>query len=157
MISLKRRVVDVSAPRALCFEVVASAGRVVEQLNERERIVEFTTDVRGRPVVTKERLFLDEPRSITYEWLEGPLPHARERISFLERGSRKSALVYEGAFSPRPGLLGGMMGHLWARPLFNRLVIDHLEEARAIAERRAERSRKYGAQSSDQEQEQQTR
>ena len=49
-ITLEEQRVHVQAPRELCFEVVGSAGRVIERISETERVVEFHTDYRGRAV-----------------------------------------------------------------------------------------------------------
>jgi hypothetical protein len=142
-IALETQRVRVEAPRELCFEVVASAGRVIERISETERVVEFLTDYRGRTIRTVERVVLEPPRRIRYSWLEGPLPSVEEEIAFLAQGSTATEIVYSGAFSPQPGALGWVYGRLFVKSRFERIVREHLLDAKAIAEKRAVRSRRY--------------
>jgi hypothetical protein len=44
---------------------------------------------------------------------------------------------------PRGDIVEGLRMVLFVRPVFNRLVSEHLEEARRMAERRAKRSRLF--------------
>lgn len=133
-----------AAPQALCFEVVAAAGRVKEKRSDIERVVEFTSDFKGREVVTVELVRLEPPDRIRYQWLEGPLPYVEEQISFEQTGSDTTDLVYEGRFAVSRGLGGWMVGRLWIKRHFDRLVLEHLEYGKEVAERRAERSRVHG-------------
>jgi hypothetical protein len=144
-IGLKDRCVRVEAPRGLCFEVVAGAGRTRDVLSETERIVEFRTDYKGREVVTLERIELDPPVSIDYRWIEGPLPDVTETISFEEVGPRTTDMRYRGRFAPRRGPFSWLVGRFVIKPAFDRLVLELLNQAKEVAERRAARSRLYGA------------
>lgn len=132
----------VRAPQELCFEVVAAAGRKLRDVSDTEKIVEFRTKNRGREVITVERLLLERPNRITYEWLEGPLPEVSETISF-SYADGATTLTYAGSFAVRGGALRRLIGRLWIKPVFDRLVREHLEEAKDIAERRAARSRVF--------------
>lgn len=69
--------VVVDAPRELCFEVVAAAGRRLEKHSEKEWVVEFTTFAGDREFRTVELLTLERPSVIHYRWLEGPLSEVR--------------------------------------------------------------------------------
>lgn len=149
-ITLAEQRVRVEAPRKLCFEVVASAGRVIERISETECVVEFLTDYRGRTVRTVERVELEAPRVIRYSWVEGPLPSVEEEIAFLAEGSG-TEIVYSGEFTPRAGVLAWVFGRLLVKPRFERIVREHLLEGKAIAEKRAERSRRYPRSSDRQE------
>jgi hypothetical protein len=142
-IALEKQQVRVEAPRELCFEVVASAGRVIDRISETERVVEFLTNYRGRTVRTVERVVLERPRRIRYSWLEGPLPWVEEEIAFQAEESDATEIVYSGAFSPQPGALGWVYGRLFVKSRFERIVREHLFDGKAIAEKRAARSRRY--------------
>lgn len=142
-IKLQTQSVVVTAPQQLCFEVVAAAGRKVEEASPHERIVEFKTTYRGREVVTLERLRLDPPARIDYEWVKGPLPEVIESITFDDAGENRTQITYEGVFDVTGGPLARIAARLWIRPTFERIVLEHLEEAKGIAEHRARRSHVY--------------
>ena len=138
-IALKTQRVHVHAPRQLCFEVVASAGRVVKEVSDGTKIVRFDTAYRGRTITTMERVSLQPPEHISYEWIEGPLQNVRERITFDTMGPSQTDLVYEGSFeSSRAWPV-----RLWIKRVYDRLVREHLMQAKELSERRAERSRVY--------------
>jgi len=139
-IPLRTQTVRMHAPRGLCFEVVASAGRVVEQRSEFDKIVRFETSHRNRTIPTLERIKLQPPVRIQYAWLEGPLPDAREEISFHEAGGAETDVTYSGWFTPPRGLFGSLIARLYVKRVFERLVREHLHEAKELAERRAARS-----------------
>lgn len=143
-IKLRTQSVVATAPRELCFEVVAAAGRTVEEISPSERIVEFKTNYRGLEVVTFERLHLTPPERIDYEWVKGPLPDVRESIAFRSQDDNRTRITYEGVFDVSGGPLARTAARLLIKPRFERIVLEHLEEARQVAERRAARSRVYG-------------
>lgn len=140
---LRSQTIAVDAPRELCFEVVAAAGRRLEKRSEREWVVEFTSAVAGREVRTVELLTLDRPRAIHYRWLEGPLPEVRETIEFVGIGDDKTEVGYQGIFSIGKGPLRWVFGRLVVKPLYDRVVKKHLQQARDAAERRVARSRTH--------------
>ncbi|MCA1703122.1 MAG: hypothetical protein LC808_07560, partial [Actinobacteria bacterium] len=90
-IKLRTQSVVADAPQELCFEVVAAAGRKVEEISPTERLVEFKTSYRGREVITIERLVLREPARIDYEWVKGPLPYVRESIAFAPKSEGRTS------------------------------------------------------------------
>ncbi len=137
---LRDQSVIVDAPRELCFEVVAAAGRRVEKRSETEWVVEFTTPAGNREFRTVELLTLDRPRAIHYRWLQGPLPEVRETIEFVALDDR-TRLSYTGTFSFGRGPVGWAIGFLRVKPLYDRLVIEHLNQAKEVAEKRAARSK----------------
>lgn len=139
-IKLRAQSVVADAPQQLCFEVVAAAGRKVEEISPTERLVEFKTNYRGREVATLERLVLRKPARIDYEWVNGPLPFVRESIAFVPNGGGRTSIVYEGEFDVAGGLVARLIARLWIKSRFERIVLEHLEDAKRIAEQRAERS-----------------
>ncbi len=150
-VKLRDQAVVVNAPRELCFEVVAAAGRRLEKRSDREWIVEFMTEVGSRRVRTVELLTIDRPRGIHYRWLEGPLPSVEETIGFTTIDENTTRLTYRGAFSLGWGPLGLVIGRLRVRPLFDRLVGEHLQQAKEVAERRAARTRVHARRSQSSE------
>jgi hypothetical protein len=140
-VKLRQQSIVIDAPPALCFEVVAAGGRRLEKRSETEWVVEFTTAVGDREFRTVELLTLDRPRAIHYRWLEGPLPEVRETIQFVALGDHKTRLVYHGSFSFGRGPLGWVIGRVRIRPLFERLVAEHLSQAKKVAEQRAARTK----------------
>lgn len=142
LVSLREHRLRVEAPPALCFQVVASAGRTMEQRSEREKVVRFETQVRGTTIVTTELLRLDPPNRIDYRWLDGPLPAVEETIDFAADDGG-CMLRYRGRFrTPHRGLRGRIEAVL-IRRMFDRPVREHLAEAKRIAEARARRSRVF--------------
>jgi hypothetical protein len=122
------------------FEVVASAGKTIGK-TERGDYVEFETTWREKVIKTIEVVELDPPRRIGYRWVEGPLDDVVEEIRFERVGSDGTAMTYSGRVGAPPGLIGWFHTLLFVRPIFNRLVRDHLFEGKRIAETRVKRSR----------------
>lgn len=141
-IRLRAQDIEINAPGDLTFEVVSSAGRVIEKRSENQRVVEFTSEVGGRTIRTVELVELYRPHKIGYRWLEGPLPMVEEEIVFeaLERGRTK--LFYRGRFQSRGGARW-LVDRLWVKRMFDREVRKHLEQAKMMSEKRAARSRVY--------------
>lgn len=142
MVRIRRQSLRVGAPAEIAFQVVSGAGRVIEHRSETERVVAFTATVNGREVVTTELVRLDPPELIEYEWIEGPLPSVKEAIAVEPIAERECELVYEGRFeTPHGGLLGLIEGPR-IRAMFERTVVEHLGEAKRIAEARKIRGSK---------------
>lgn len=139
---LKPRRVSVAAPRELVFEVVAAGGRDLGDAGA-ERIVEFESRWRGMVFKTTEAVRLDPPCRIAYRWVAGPLVEVHEEIRFEDRGAGGTVMIYSGTFQPPDGVTGWLRAALVVRPIFDRLVLQHLDEARRLAEARAARSRVY--------------
>jgi hypothetical protein len=131
----------IEAPRELCFEVVAAGGRRVEKRSESEWVVEFVTEAGGRKIRTVELLNLDRPRAIQYRWLEGPIPDVSETVLFTAIDERVTELTYTGRISLGKGPIRWLIVRLRVKRLFERLVREHLHQAKEVAEKRAERSR----------------
>jgi uncharacterized membrane protein len=140
-LKLREQSIVIEAPSALCFEVVAAAGRRLEKRSEHEWIVEFTTPAGKRDVRTVELLTLDRPHAIHYRWLEGPLAEVSETIRFVSIDEHNTRVTYSGNFKIGMGPLGWVIGRLRVKPLFVRLVREHLQQAKEVAEKRASRTR----------------
>lgn len=138
---LRPQSIVVAAPPELCFEVVAAAGRRLEKRSETEWLVEYVTAAGGREIRTVELLTLERPTAIHYRWVEGLLPEVNETIRFSALDGNKTELTYTGTFSLGKGPLAWIIGLVRVRPLFERLVREHLDQAREVAEERAERTR----------------
>lgn len=138
---LKKQQIDIDAPRELCFEVVAAAGRRLEKRSESEWIVEFLTDVGKGKIRTLELLSLDPPRNIRYRWLEGPIPDVEETMTFIALDGSRTRIVYEGVFSLGRGPVNRLIERVRIKPLFDRLVLEHLEQAKVACELRAARTK----------------
>ncbi len=141
-LKLKQQTVAVEAPRELVFEVVASAGKTVGE-TDGAKLVEFETEWQQRVIKTTEEVRLDPPREIAYRWVEGPLEHVEERISFESHTDGSTLMTYSGEIGAGRGIAGWLRTAIVVRPVFNRLVREHLEEGKRLAERRARRSQLY--------------
>jgi hypothetical protein len=139
-VRLRNQDIVIEAVPELCFEVVSAAGRRLETRSETEWVVEYVTATGGREVKTVELLTMEHPRAIHYRWLEGPFPEVNETIRFSPEGSDATRLTYSGRFSLGKGPLAWLIGLVRVRPLFERAVKEHLQQAKDIAERRAARS-----------------
>lgn len=135
---LKRQRLEVQAPAELLYEVVASAGEVLEDRG-REKVVAFEAQARGKKIKTVELVTL-EPGLIKYRWMKGPLPFVEEEIEIAPRNGH-SELTYTGRFATGRGLVECVVGLVWVKRVFDRVVAEHLNEAKIIAEKRASRSR----------------
>ncbi|MDQ4142229.1 MAG: hypothetical protein M3198_00535 [Actinomycetota bacterium] len=145
---MKRQTVEVDAPRDLVFEVVAGAGKKVREINQ-GKVVEFETQWRDRSIKTVEELRLDPPREIRYRWLEGPLQNVVEKIVFDSKGASSTKMTYTGTFESDRGIAGWVRSFVFVRPAFDRLVREHLDEGKRIAETRAKRSHVHPRASQD--------
>lgn len=139
-IALATRCVRVEAPRELCFEVVAAAGEVVERRSDDERVVEFLSEHRGRTIRTLELVTLEAPERISYRWLKGPLPGVEEEIVFEVAEDGCTEMTYRGRFRTGGGPLRWLMGRLYVKRVFDRLVREHLDQGKQAAEGRMARS-----------------
>ena len=139
---LKTQSLEVSAPRELVFEVVASAGKKVAAEGDAQ-IVEYESRLGGHVFKTLERVTVERPHRIVYRWLTGPVVGVEEEILFDEIDDQTTLMSYRGNFQPPAGPLGWARGLSVVRPIFNKLVRAHLAEAKQLAEARFERSHLY--------------
>lgn len=140
---LRQQEIVIDAAPELCFDVVAAAGRLLEKRSDTEWVVEFATEAGGRDVRTVEVLTLDRPHAIHYRWVEGRLPKVEETIRFVPVNGDATKLTYCGMFSVGWGPIGWVIGLVRVKPLYDRVVTDHLKQAKELAEKRAARTRAH--------------
>ncbi len=121
------------------FEVVSSAGKKIGDSPE-GKLVEFETHWRGKQIKTIEAVSLEPPVRIGYRWVEGPLDQVEEEIVFEARAADVTLMRYAGRIAGARGLTGWLRTVLIVRPIFNRLVREHLVAGKEMAEKRARRS-----------------
>lgn len=139
-VRLKRQTVHVTAPRELAFEVVADAGNKTGD-TANGVLVEFETKLGDRVIKTIEEVRLRPPKSIAYRWVEGPLDGVEEEIRFEQQVPGQTSMIYSGSLQAPAGIVGWLRTMFVVRPIFNRLVTEHLEQGKQMAEKRAQRSR----------------
>lgn len=139
---LRSQEIRVAAPQELVFDVIASAGKRVGE-TEDAQLIEFESEWRGRVFKTVEAVSLDRPRRISYSWVMGPVIGVQEEIALAQTDARTTKLSYRGSFQPSAGLVGWFRSVTVVRPIFNKLVKDHLREAKRLSEARALRSKVY--------------
>ena len=139
---LRTQRVRVAAPRELLFEVIASAGEDVGEI-EGGRLVEFESEWRGRVFKTTEAVVYVRPERITYRWVTGPLVSVNEEILLHDVDAQTTDMSYRGNFQPPAGFLGWFRAMTVVRPIFNKLSKEHLDQGKRLAEKRALRSRRY--------------
>ncbi len=148
--------VEIAAPPALVYQMLAAIGQGAQQDGERAEILErvedefvcdFWTRVslpigRDRLVRTRERVSLRPPDRVEYEHLDGPVRGLRESIvvELAQRGG--SRLTYAGVYHPR-GLVDRLRATALARPAIHRAMDVHFADVRERAEARARRSRVF--------------
>jgi hypothetical protein len=148
--------IEIAAPPALVFQMLAAIGQGAQQDGERAEILEqrdgelicdFWTRVslpvgRDRLVRTRERVWVRPPDRIDYEHLDGPVKGLQETIVVGAGATGGSNLTYTGRYHPR-GLADHLRATLLARPAIHRVMRAHFAELRERAEARASRSRVF--------------
>jgi hypothetical protein len=148
--------VEIEAPPALVYQMLAAIGQGAQQDGERAEIVErdgdeyvcdFWTRVslpvgRERLVRTRERVWLRPPDRVEYEHLDGPVRGLRESIVVEPTQRGGSRLTYAGIYQPR-GLVDRLRATALARPAIHRAMHVHFTDVRERAEARARRSRVF--------------
>ena len=153
--------IEIAAPPALVFQMLAAIGEGAQQHGERAEVLEqrdgelvcdFWTRVslpvgRDRLVRTRERVCIRPPDRIDYEHLDGPVKGLQETIVVGAGATRGSNLTYTGRYHPR-GLADHLRATLLARPAIHRVMRAHFAELRERAEARASRSRVFATERS---------
>lgn len=148
--------IEIAAPPALVFQMLAAIGQGAQKGGERAEILEhrdgalicdFWTRVslpvgRDRLVRTRERVCVSPPDRIDYEHLDGPVRGLQETIVVGAGAAGGSNLTYTGRYHPR-GLADHLRATLLARPAIHRVMRAHFSEVRDKAEARANRSRVF--------------
>lgn len=152
---------EIAAPAALVFQMLAAIGQGAQKDGERAEILEqrdgalicdFWTRVslpvgRDRLVRTRERVCVRPPDRIDYEHLDGPVQGLLESIVVGAGTAGGSNLTYTGRYHPR-GFADHLRATLLARPAIHRVMRAHFAEVRDRAEARASRSRTFAAERS---------
>ena len=151
LIHLKPIDVEVAAPREMVFQILSAIGngqipgsqgdsaRVLSR-DGNTIIAEFHTRAGRRTFVTEEEVTLYPPERITFRHLKGPLSYVWEEITLEARGAA-TVLRHRGEFSVNNWpVLGWLIGRLYVKPLFERVVSDHFNRIKEAAEGRAIRS-----------------
>ncbi len=153
--------IEIAAPPALVFQMLAAIGQGAQQHGERAEVLEqrdgelvcdFWTRVslpvgRDRLVRTRERVWVRPPDRIDYEHLDGPVKGLQETIVVGAGATGGSNLTYTGRYHPR-GLADKLRATLLARPAIHRVMRAHFAELRDRAEARADRSRVFATERS---------
>lgn len=150
--------VEIEAPPALVYQMLAAIGQGAQQDGERAEILEavgdefvcdFWTRVslpigRDRLVRTRERVWLRPPNRVEYEHLDGPVRGLRESIVVEPTRRGGSRLTYAGTYHPH-GLVDRLRATALARPAIHRAMHVHFADVRERAEARAKRSRVFAS------------
>lgn len=148
--------VEIEAPAALVYQMLAAIGQGAQKDGERaeilqragdELVCDFWTHVslpagRHRLVRTRERVTLIPPDRIEYEHLDGPVRGLRESITVSTTSHGTTRLTYEGTYASS-GVFDYLRALLLARPAIHRAMDAHFADVRQRAETRAKRSRVF--------------
>ncbi len=153
---LKPREVEIQADQRLVFQYLSAFGRgeagddgtsrVLRDEGAR-KLVEFHTEMRDligrrRTVRTTEWVTLNEPDSIDFEAVSGPLAILRDRLE-LEEHDGCTVLRYHSTIGVRGWIFGWIVAALVVRPIADRHARLHLLEIKEATEARARRSKLY--------------
>ena len=148
--------IHIHADRRLAFQVITAFGastqvsgassRVIEREDNR-LLVEFRTPIRGlfgrRKVYrTVEWVTLNEPESVEFEGVEGPLPYLHDCFT-LEDEMGCTRFRYESEFGAWGWWAGWLLGMLYVRPRLRRFMREHVEQMKQTIEERARKSRMF--------------
>ena len=148
--------VEIEAPTALVYQMLAAIGQGAQKDGERAEILEragdelvcdFWTRVslpagRERLIRTRERVTLIPPHRIEYEHLDGPVRGLCESITLSTTAHGTTRLIYEGTYSSS-GAFDHLRTLLLVRPAIHRAMDAHFADVRQRAETRAKRSRVF--------------
>ena len=155
-ISIKPVEVHINADRRLVFQYLTAFGmpgpdgeRTSTVLVEEDgrRLVEFFSTVkmlgRTRRVRTVEWVTEEEPSVISFDGVKGPLPLLRDRLELDDHGGSCTMLRYYSTIGARAGILGWPINVLYAKPLVEQHMREHLLELKEVIELRAQHSHAY--------------
>jgi len=148
--------VEIAAPPALVYQMLAAIGQGAQMGGERAEILERADDElvcdlwtrvslpagRVRLVRTRERVSLFPPDHIEYEHLDGPVRGLRESITVTTSAGGRARLTYVGTYESS-GILDHLRALWLARPAIHRAMDAHFADIRQRAETRAKRSRVF--------------
>ena len=148
-IELTPQALYIDAHPGIVWEILRSVGkgklpgsrnraRLIEDHGD-TLLVEFTSVDGAKERITVEEVTFYPPDRVTYAHLGGPLRSAFEEFLVQPTENGGTTLRYSGHFKAKLPLIGP----LYVKPIFDRLVLEHIEELKRAAETRAARSRKY--------------
>jgi len=146
----------IAAPAPLVYQMLSAIGQGGGHDGERAEVLErdgdelvadFWTQVKlpggfGRLVRTRERVTLQPPERIDYEHLDGPVRGLRESITVRANAGGGTQMTYFGSYEPG-GVFDNLRARLLAGPAIRRVMEQHFDDVRALAEARAARSRVF--------------
>ena len=111
------------------------------------RLVEFRTPVRGllggsSVFRTVEWVTVEEPETVDFRGVEGPLPLLHDRFT-LEAEGGCTRLRYQSEFGVKGWVAGWLIGVLYVRPKMKRFIQAHVQEMKETIEARAVRSKRF--------------
>ena len=150
-IRLTAHSVHIKAPREMVFQKLSSfgRGRMKGDNSETSRVIsrdgntivaEFDTKAGPFTYTTLEEVTLEPPDRIIFRHLEGPLHYAWEEFVFNDVDG-ETELIHNGEFIwNRIPLLGWLGGMVYTKPMFERVIGNHLEQVKINCDARAARS-----------------
>jgi ribosome-associated toxin RatA of RatAB toxin-antitoxin module len=150
-ITLIPQTLVIKAHRDLVFQMMSTIGKgklpvsaaMTSRLISRNGdtiIAEFYTREGRKTYTTLEEIVLYKPERIAYRWLKGPIKYVSEDFRFLETNDGESVLAYRGEFDMKIPIFGWLIGRLYIKSRFERVVLEHMEEIKSAAEARAAHS-----------------
>ena len=151
MVKLTPQRLFVKAHRELLYQMVSAIGRgrlpgsstMSSKLVSRDGdtlVAEFYTKVGKSMVTTLEEVTLYPPERISYRWIKGQVKCVYEEFLLFREVDGGAELVHCGEFDLKIPIFGGLIGRLFVKPRFERVVLEHMEELKEAAEARAARS-----------------
>lgn len=148
--------VHIQADSRLAFQVITAFGASSHESGASSKVlsgsgsrllVEFRTpthDIFGRRKVyrTVEWVVLNDPRSVEFETVEGPLSMMHDKLVLVPEGGC-TRLRYESVIGIKGWLAGWLLGMVYVRPLLTRLMREHLAAMKETIETRARRSKVF--------------
>jgi hypothetical protein len=136
---------EISAPRALVFELIESPYRrtphaLAEKLQVWERgsdlvLAAHVTEVGRRHVTTVETVGFEPPERIRFRLVRGPVPHVAE-VFELEEAGAGTKLTWRGELGTDLGWFGERWGNMVAQS-WARAVERSIAAVKSEAERRS--------------------
>ncbi len=146
--------IEIAAHPELVYQLIAAAGRgslpggashgarLLEQPAPDRAVVEFTTPVFGRRVVTVEEVRFEPPHRIHYRLLSGPLPAVEEEF-WLQPAAIGTVMRYSGRYQPHRPLLRTLFDRAVVPSIYRRVVWKSMLDIKAAAEARQAKSRLF--------------
>lgn len=150
-IRLRSHKVLIESPREMVYQKVSSIGRgrlqgdsndsaKVITRSDNDIVAEFKTKVGPFTYTTVEHVTLEPPERMTFKHLKGPLHYAWEELVFNDVDGN-TELVHNGEIIwRRLPVIGWLAGRFYTKPMFERVVREHMRQIKVTCEARATRS-----------------